>query len=223
MAAQQEANISTDSGSDNISRALGAVAVGGCVIAIVMDAIGVGLSDSVGMIRDTISDLAANQRNTMVDEIADIGIYAFVASVIATTFGLLRWRIDRLDWKIGSWLLVAVAICVTLIAGYEAYTTGDGPVIHYRLVYVMGVAFPLTVLLTAGQFWEINRRLGIALYVGGALWAVLGPLLFMIPTAYDGAYERMLAGMMLAWFITMGVMIWRDPDIVRHVSEDQRN
>ncbi len=199
------------------------MAVAGCLIAIVMDLVGVGLSDRVGMIRDTISDLAAARRDTMVDEIADIGIYAFVASVIATTYGLLRWRIDRLDWKIGSWLLVAVALCVTLIAGYEAYTTGDGPVIHYRLVYVIGVAFPLTVLLTAGQFWEINRRLGIALYGGGALWAMLGPALFVVPTAYDGAYERILAGLMLGWFITMGVMIWRDPDVVRHVSKDQRD
>ncbi|GMN04059.1 hypothetical protein MTsPCn3_27900 [Erythrobacter sp. MTPC3] len=187
-----------------------------------MDFIGTGLSDQVGMIRDTISDLAASKRESIVDEIADIGIYAFVVGVIATTYGLLRWRIDRLDWKIGSWLLVVVAICLALIAGYEAYTTGDGPVIHYRLVYVLGVAFPLTVLMTAGQFWEINKSLGIVLYAGGVLWAILGPLLFLVPTAYDGAYERMLAGMMLGWFITMGVMIWRDPDIVRQVSESQR-
>lgn len=185
--------------------------------------VGLGLTERVGMIRDTISDLAASNRNNAVDEVADIGLYAFVAAVLATSIGLLRWRIDRLDWKIGSALLVVVAICVTLIAGYEAYTTGDGPVIHYRLVYVLGIAFPLTVLLTAGQFWEIDRRLGIALYIGGAAWAVLGPVLFFVPTEWDGLYERALAAMKLAWFITMGVMIWRDPDVVRQVSEDQRS
>ncbi len=188
-----------------------------------MDMIGLGLTERVGMVRDTISDLAANSQNTVVDEIADVGLYSFVAAVLATTYGLLRWRIDRLDWKIGSALLVVVAICVTLIAGYEAYTTGDGPVIHYRLVYVLGIAFPLTVLLTAGQFWEINRKLGIALYAGGLAWAILGPALFFVPTAWDGLYERALAGMKLLWFITMGVMIWDDPDIVRQVSEDQRD
>ena len=117
-----------------------------------MDFIGLGLTERVGMVRDTISDLAANNTNSVVDEVAEFGLYSFVIAVLATTYGLLRWRIDRLDWKIGSWLLVVVAICVTLIAGYEAYTTGDGPVIHYRLVYVLGIAFPLTVLLTAGQF-----------------------------------------------------------------------
>ncbi len=174
------------------------------------------------MIRNTISNVAASERSNMIDEISDIGIYAFVVAVIATTIGLLRWRIDRLDWKIGSGLLVIVAVAVTLIAGYEAYTTGNGPVIHYKLVYVLGVAFPLAVLLTAGQFWEIDKRLGIALYAGGVIWAILAPLFFIVPTAYDGAYERMLAGLKLAWFITVGVMIWRDPDIVRRVSKDQR-
>jgi len=192
------------------------------VTAVILDFVGTGLSDKVGMIRNTISNVAASERSSMIDEISDIGIYAFVVAVIATTIGLLRWRIDRLDWKIGSGLLVIVAVAVTLIAGYEAYTTGNGPVIHYKLVYVLGVAFPLAVLLTAGQFWEIDKRLGIALYAGGVIWAILAPLFFMVPTGYDGAYERMLAGLKLAWFITVGVMIWRDPDIVRRVSEDQR-
>ncbi|AWW75256.1 hypothetical protein CD351_12535 [Erythrobacter sp. KY5] len=220
---QQEAAISKDSGTDTTSRVLGGIAIAGCVISVVMDFIGVGISDRVGMIQNTISNLAASKaEGTPADELADIGIYAFVVSVLATTAGLLRWRIDRLDWKIGSWLLVVVAVCVVLIAGYEAYTTDEGPVIHYRLVYVLGVAFPLTVLLTAGQFWEISKGLGLSLYIGGVAWAVLGPLFFFVPTGYDGAYERMLAGGMLAWFITMGVMIWDDPDIVRQVSEDQR-
>lgn len=215
--------MSTDTGTDTTSRLLGGVAIGGCLVSIILDLVGVGLSDQVGVIRDTISDLAASKgEGTPADELADFGIYAFVLSVLATTYGLLRWRIDRLDWTIGSWILVIVAICVVLIAGYEAYTTGEGPVIHYRLVYVLGIGFPLTVLLTAGQFWEISKRLGIALYLGGVVWAVLGPLFFFVPTAYDGAYERMLAGGMLAWFITMGVMIWDDPDVVRQVSEDQR-
>ena len=176
------------------------------------------------MIRDTISDLAASKREgTPSDQLADAGIYAFVVSVIATTVGLLRWRIDRLDWKVGSLLLVIVAICIVLIAGYEAYTSNDGPVIHYRLVYVLGIAFPLTVLLTAGQFWEIKRPLGIALYSLGVVWLVLGPAFFLIPTEWDGAYERMLAGLKLIWFIAMGVMIWNDPDVVRQVPEEQRS
>ncbi len=194
------------------------------MIAVISDLVGVGLSDKVGVIKDTISDLAASKaEDTPADQLADLGLYAFVASVLATTYGLLRWRIDRLDWKIGSGLLVIVALCVALIAGYEAYTSGEGRVIHYRLVYVLGLAFPLTVLLTAGQFREINGPLGIALYVGGALWLVLAPLLFLVPTGYDGAYERLLAGGKLAWFITMGVMIWDDPDIARQLSEDQRD
>jgi len=202
---------------------LGALVIAGCLTAIVLDLVGAGLSEKVGLIRDTISNLAASKgEDTPVDELADTGLYAFALGVLATTWGLLRWRIERLDWKIGAVLLVVVAACVALIAGYEAYTSGDGPVIHYRLVYVLGGAFPLTVLLTAGQFFELHKRLGIALYALGAIWTVAAPFLFVVPTAWDGAYERLLAALMLGWFLTMGVMIWRDPDTRRHVPEDQR-
>lgn len=188
-----------------------------------MDFVGLGLTERVGMVRDTISDLAAAKGRSNVDDIVDLGLYAFVGSVLATAYGLLRWRIDRLDWKVGSWMLVLVAACITLVAGYEAYTTGDGPVIHRYLVYGIGFGFPLTVLLTAGQFWEIRKWLGIALYALGVIWLVLGPIFFFIPTAWDGLYERVLAGLMLLWFITMGVMIWNDPDVARELPEDQRN
>ena len=41
--------------------------------------------------------------------------------------------------------------------------------------------------------------------------------------AWDGLYERALAFGKLGWFVTMGVMIWRDPDIVRRVPEDERS
>ncbi|MEE4206079.1 MAG: DUF998 domain-containing protein [Erythrobacter sp.] len=204
-------------------KVLGGLVIAGCLTAIVLDLVGVGLSDQVGMIRDTISNLAAKEGDdTPVDELADTGLYAFVVAVLAATAGLARWRIDRLDWKIGAVLLVIVAICVALIAGYEAYTNGEGPVIHYRLVYVLGGAFPLTVLLTAGQFYEIRKWLGIALYTLGVVWGIAAPFLFVVPTGWDGAYERLLAALMLGWFAAMGVMIWRDPDTRRHVPRDQR-
>lgn len=187
-----------------------------------MDLVGLGLSDRIGMFRHTISNLAANSRNNSIDLIADLGLYAFVCSVIAVAAGLLRWRIERLDWKLGIVCLALVAVCVALIAGYEAYATGNGPQIHYKLVYVLGAAFPLAVLLTAGQMRELSGPLGIALYAGGALWVAMAPLLFIVPTGWDGGYERVLAALMLAWFAVMGVMIWRDPDIAHRVDEDQR-
>ncbi len=117
----------------------------------------------------------------------------FVVGVIAAAWGLNRWHIDRWDWRAAKVLLIILAIVVTAVAAYEAYSTGDGPVIHYKLVYILGAAFPLTVLLTAGQFYDIDKRLGWAMYIGGAVWAIMGPFLFLTPTEYDGGYERLLA------------------------------
>ena len=195
------------------------MAIAGCATAVVCDLLGAALSDRIGLASDTISNLAAGPW----DILSDIGIYAFVVGVLAVTAGLLRWRVTRWDWRLGAGLLVLLAIDYTLIAAYEAYSTGEGMQIHYKLVYFMGAAFPLTVLLTAGQLYELDRRLGIALYVGGVAWALAGPFLFFVPTAWDGLYERGLALGKLGWFVTMGVMIWRDPDIVRRVPEDERS
>lgn len=194
----------------------------GCLAALVLDLTGVGLSERLGLFRHTISNLAASTRDTPVDHLADAGLYAFVAAVIATTAGLSRWRIERLDWKLGRVLLVLVALCVALIAGYEAYDTGNGPVIHYKLVYALGIAFPLAVLLTAGQFMYLNRWLGFTLYALATVWLLAAPFLFVVPTGWDGAYERLLAALMLAWFAGMGAMIWRDPDMRSHIPRDER-
>ncbi len=138
--------MSKNSGSDATSRILGGLAVTGSLATAVTDLLGVALSDRIGLAADTISDMAAGEY----DLLADLGLYAFVLGVLAATAGLLRWRIDRKDWKIGAALLVVYAAAVTLIAAYEAYSTGDGPVIHIYLVYTLGVAFPLAALLTAG-------------------------------------------------------------------------
>lgn len=219
MCATGSDHISKDSGTDTLSRILGGIAIAGCAISVACDLLGAALSERIGLVRDTISNLAAGQW----DILSDLGIYAFVVGVLAVTAGLIRWRVSRWDWRAGTVLLVLLALDYALIAAYEAYSTGDGPQIHYKLVYFMGAAFPLTVLLTAGQFVEIERRLGIALYVGGVLWAVAAPFLFVVPTAWDGLYERALAFGKLAWFVTMGVMIWRDPDVVRQVPEGERS
>ena len=195
------------------------MAIAGCAISVAFDLLGAALSDRIGLASDTISNLAAGPW----DILSDLGIYAFVVGVLAVTVGLIRWRVSRWDWRAGTVLLVLLAIDYTLIAAYEAYSTGEGTQIHYKLVYFMGAAFPLTVLLTAGQFVEIDRRLGIALYIGGALWALAAPFLFLVPTAWDGLYERALAFGKLGWFVTMGVMIWRDPDIVRRIPKEERS
>ena len=210
--------MSTDAGTDATSRILGGVTIAGCLTAIIADFTTAALSDRLNVVENTISNLAAGRY----DWVADLGLYAFAAAVVAATIGLSRWRIERLDWRIGTIAMILLAGVVVLIAGYEAYSTGEGTVIHFRLVYALGALFPATALLTAGQFYTMDKTLGIAFYVAGAAFLVLGPGLFLVPTAIDGAYERVLAGIMLFWFVAVGVMIWRDPDVAFQVDEDQR-
>ena len=211
--------MSTDSGTDTPSRLMGGITIAGCLVAIVADFTTAALSGRFNAMENTISNLAAGRY----DWLADAGIYAFVIAVLSATIGLWRWRIDRLDWRIGTIALIALAGCITLIGAYEAYSTGDGPVIHYRLVYAIGALFPAAALLTAGQFYTMNTAVGIGLYALGGLFLVLGPGLFIVPTDIDGGFERVLAALMLGWFLIVGIYIWRDPDVAREVDDDQQH
>ena len=211
-------SMSKDSGTDATSRILGGITIAGSLTTVVTDLLGATLNEKVGLVRDTISDVAAGNY----DDLADLGLYAFVLGVIAATVGLMRWRIDRNDWKLGAVALVIFAVAVTLVAGYEAYSTGNGHELHRYFVYTLGAAFPLAAVLTAGQMYEIDKRVGIACYALGGVFALLGPGPFMVSTSWDGLYERFLAFLMLAWFVIVGVMIWRDPDIARQVSDEQQ-
>lgn len=210
--------MTTGSGTDSTSRILGGVTIAGCAIAVVADFATAALSGRFNAMENTISNLAAGRY----DWLADGGLYAFVIAVLAATAGLRRWRIERLDWRIGTIALILLAGAVALIAGYEAYSTGDGTVIHYRLVYAIGVLFPAAALLTAGQFYTMNKPVGIALYALGGLFLVMGPGLFVVPTGIDGGFERVLAALMLLWFLAAGIYIWRDPDVADRVDDDQQ-
>ena len=211
--------MSKDSGTDATSRILGGVTIVGCLGAIVADFVTAAWSDRLNVVENTISNLAAGQY----DWLADLGLYAFAAAVVAATIGLRRWRIDRLDWRIGTIALILLAVVVVLIAAYEAYSTGDGTVIHFRLVYALGALFPAAALLTAGQFYTMRKWVGIMLYIAGGVFLLLGPGLFLVPTGLDGAYERLLAAIMLGWFVVIGYYLWTDPDVASEVDEEQRH
>lgn len=211
--------MSKDAGTDGTSRILGGLTIAGCLTAIVADLTTARLSGRLNVMENTISNLAAGGKY---DWLADLGLYGFVIGVLAATVGLWRWRIERLDWRLGTFALLGLAIVVAIIGAYEAYSSGEGQVIHYRLVYALGVLFPTAALLTAGQFYTMSRPVGIALYLLGGLFLIMGPGLFLVPTSIDGGYERLLAGLMLTWFVIIGVFIWRDPDVAREVADDQQ-
>lgn len=98
--------------ADPVARTCGVIAMAGCALCAIADLLGARLSNRIGLVSDTISDLAAGGR---FDWLADLGLYAFVVAVLAAAIGLGRWPLTGWDWRLGKVLLFLIAIIVTVI------------------------------------------------------------------------------------------------------------
>ncbi|WP_271077479.1 DUF998 domain-containing protein [Aurantiacibacter sp. MUD61] len=198
-----------DRRDDDLAKGLGLIGLLGCILVIIADLSGTLLSGHVGMIRDTISDSAAGGEY---DWLVDAGLYAFAASAILIAAGLWRWKADGWDWRLGQITLFALAIVIALVAGYEAYNRPFGlPDIHRYLVYAIGALFPATVWLTSDGLADRRDWIKPAMRILAVVWLIAGPLLFVIPTSWDGLYERGLAVLMVGWFAVVAWLIYTRP------------
>lgn len=189
----------------SIALVAGIIGIVGCVIAIIADLVAGVIVNDYSPISETISDLAAGQRSWILDS----GLQIFALGIIACAIGLYLWNLDknRLRWTIASLLLFLIGVDIIIIARYNVYGDGvaTGVEIHIYLVLFLGIAFALTTWLFASGFGRISQfwsRFSISI---GITWLVLAPLFFIAPDAWDGAYERFLALIILAW---LGSAIW---------------
>lgn len=103
----------------------------------------------------------------------------------------------------GSRLLLVCG--VTGIVGSLAAIAANIVGIDMYCVYALGPLFALPAVLLAWGVREHSRRwAGFSLAVAIA-WMILAPLLFAVPTSWDGAYERFVAMLMVVWL--MGVSL----------------
>ncbi len=195
-----------------LAQACGVVALIGCVIVAGADLLGVTLAHNIGPVAETISNVAAGGRY---DWLEDAGLYSFVVAVLAVAGGISLWKVAGWDWAIGRILLAVLAGAVVAIAAYEAYNRpGGGPDLHLYFVGLLAVCFPLAVWLTSRGL-TADPRAKWALRLFAAIWAVAAPPLYLMPTGWDGLYERALALLMLGWFALAAFSLWRRSDRAR--------
>lgn len=141
-------------------------------------------------VAETISDLAAGR----MEIVMDVALYGFAAGIIATALAAAHAHLGGIGWSGGILALALLAAVVTVIAARNEYGDGDdeGVVIHIYLVYALGLLFALVPLLMSTGAARDSRWSCRALRGLGILWAVASPVFFLVPTAYDGLYERLL-------------------------------
>lgn len=170
--------------------------------------IGILLVEQHNPISETISKLAIGDYAW----IQDIGLDLFAISLFAIAIGLFKWSVGGWRWQTGAFLLILLCFDIFVIAEHNQYAGQDnsGANIHIHAVYVLGLLVALASLLLGFDLRRISRnwsRFSIGLSI---VWTVLGPIFFIVPTSWNGAYERFVALIMVTWVVALsGLLIQR--------------
>lgn len=179
-------------------RSAAAVAVAGCIAAVLADMISWFLANGYNPVAQTISDLAVGPSSWLMD----LGLWCFSVAAIALTLAL--WPVAaraRYGW-LSMLCLVLLAVDVAVIAQVNEYAGEGNPGadIHQWGVYALGVLFPGAALAAIPALRDVSgkhERFSLAMAVA---WIILGPFYMFVPSdSWNGAAERVLALIMLAW------------------------
>lgn len=185
----------------------GAIGLLGCVAVIAADIIGIIVVESHNPISDTISALAIEKAAW----IQDIGLDFYAAGIIACAVGLYFWNLGGTKWTIGVILLGLLGIDIILISEHNQYAgrPGVGAAIHIYCVYALALLFTALTLLIASGLRKVHRNWYRYTMATAIFWIVLAPIFFFVPDNIDGAYERFISLITIAWIAAMSWLLIR--------------
>jgi hypothetical membrane protein len=184
----------------------GIAGIGGCVAAIAADAAAIRVVDGYDPISQTISDLAAGPHAW----IEDTGLVALGVGILFVAGGLLDWRRSGRRWLAGTLTTALMGAVVVVLALHDAYGARPADsVVHMTLVRILGGLFFASALLLARDlgrnhgWWPAYSR------ILAFVWLLLAVPFFFLPTDLDGAYERGLALLVMAWLVGASLILIR--------------
>jgi hypothetical protein len=148
-------------------------------------------------VADTVSDLAAGKYEI----IQDIALYGYAISLVACAIGAAHLHRGGTRWNVGIACFALLALCVVIIGARNEYGDGDneGIVIHIYIVYALGLFFAVLFATMAKNMSHISKGYGVLTRVCAVLWILGAPAFFMMPTGFDGLFERALGVVTAIW------------------------
>ncbi|MBM2577306.1 DUF998 domain-containing protein [Jannaschia sp. Os4] len=146
---------------------------------------------------DTISDLAAGRHELLLDT----GMYLLAFGTVALAVAAGHVHLGGKGWSMGVWLLMALALLIFWIGARDEYGDGDSEGVTFHLWLVGGLYAAMAVApwaMSAGA-GRVEPWLRTALRATTVAWVPLAPLFFVVPDAWDGAYERFLGLILFAF------------------------
>ena len=188
-------------------RLLGGATIVSCVFVLLCDVVMWFLVEGYNPLAQTISELAAGPYH----QLQDTGIVVFVTGILALTIGLiLRGKGSTIGW-IARIAFLLLAVDVATIALWNEYGDGDagGPVIHKYLVMTLYVLVGLCLWLGTAAAHASERPMETASRLTAITWMIIAPFFYLIPEGFNGAYERLLALIMIAAVATAAWVLYR--------------
>lgn len=195
-----------------LSRVCGILGIIGTIGVIVTHIIAIALVERHNPIGETISTLAIGKYAW----VQDMGLDMFATGAIACGIGLYIRSAERsITLKIIILLLFLIGIDIILIAEHNQYANkgGTGEAIHMYCVYALGGLFVVASGLMALRVRNLNRKWYYYNLVTAIMFLVLAPFFFVVPTTWEGVYERTLASILVAWVIFVSWLLIRRPQV----------
>lgn len=185
---------------NRLFRYAGIAVIAGCLFALFADILGILVYEDHNPVRQTISQLAHGKYAY----IQDIGLLLFGLGILAAGTALYVWKPKSAKWQWGSILLIIMGVCVGVLAEFNDFAGEPGTTIHIVLAVLIGILFAVCTFVLGMAFKKISKNwYAASIGIGTAFLLACSGFLF-ISKAYEGAYERGVALLVLLWFIIMG-------------------
>lgn len=179
----------------------------GCLGVVAGDIVGIMVHEAHNPIGNTISMLAIGKYGW----IQDVGLDLLAFGFVGLAFGLFAWKSSGTKWFFGLLILVLLALDIILIAEHNQYAGRPGNTIHRKLVYALALLFPALLVLMSFDLKHLKPYLkNLSRWFAG-IWLVLAPLMPLIPTTIEGAYERAVSSLIVIWLGLVSYHLYRLP------------
>ena len=188
----------------SLLRGCGILGLAGCAVPIPADVISWVIAGNYNPVSQSISALAVGPSSWLID----LGLWAFVVGCLAVAAGIWALRLPARPWLLSGLAVLLLAVDVGVIAQLNQYAgqeniRGD---VHTWAVYALWPLVALAALFAAPGLERIAEGEGRASQWIGIAWIVLCQIYLVLPTSWNGAFERFLALLMLGWIAGMA---WR--------------
>ena len=179
----------------NIYKTTGVFGVLGCFGVVAGDIIGILVHEDHNPISNTISMLAIGKYGW----IQDLGLDLLALGFLSLAAGLFSGKRSGIKWIAGIIVLVLIGVDLLLIAEHNQYAGRPGYTIHRKLVYALALLFPTSLFLLSSHLKILRADLKKFCFWTAGLWLAFAPLMPLIPTTVEGAYERAVSSLIVIW------------------------